>query len=97
MKHYVLLKLENNANKVLLECRSDSISKAVESFNGELPAVIQLDKDGYKKLISGATLCIAECFEPLCHCEVKRMAINVREILPADSSGDAPGRSFGTE
>ena len=93
MKHYVLLKLENNANKVLLECRGDSISKAVESFNGELTAGVQLDKDGYKKLISGATLCIAECFEPLCHCEVETDA---RQCV-GDSSGDAPAAGFGPE
>ena len=92
MKHYVLLKLKNNANKVFLECHADSIPKAVESFNSEL-AGVQLDNDGYKKLISGATLCIAECFEPLCHCEVET---DVRQF-PADSSGDAPGRSFGPE
>lgn len=57
MKKYVLLRLENNANKVLDEKYAMNYEEAIQIFNRD--SMIRLDNKGYLK-IGKITYCIAE-------------------------------------
>ena len=62
MKRFALLRLENNANKVIFDTQAATMKNAIEQFNKSLTS-IQLDANGYGKL-GDVTFCIAEYFEP---------------------------------
>jgi len=63
MKKYALLRLENNANKVIDECLASCVATAATIFNSKhAGGEFLLHYDGYYKTTSGITYCIAEYF-----------------------------------
>lgn len=69
MKRFALLRLENNANKVIFDCEAATQQEAIKVFNRSLDNNSQLNKDGYKLIwenssFGNVSLCAAEYFEP---------------------------------
>lgn len=64
MKTYSLLRLENNANKVIFTTKALTVKDAAEHFNKHLRG-IQLDKEGYAKMNETTSFCVAEHYNPL--------------------------------
>lgn len=62
MKRYALLRLENNANKVIFDCNAPDLASAVETFKAHVTNVT-LDEYGYGKL-GNVSYCMAEYWEP---------------------------------
>lgn len=63
MKTYSLLRLENNANKVIFTTHAHSVKEAAATFNESLKGV-QLDENGYCKQNDAVSFCVAEHWEP---------------------------------
>lgn len=63
MKTYSLLRLENNANKVIFTTHANTVAEAAATFNESLKGVT-LDEHGYAKLNDTVSFCVAEHWEP---------------------------------
>ena len=61
MKKFYFLYLENNSNKVLLECSRHTKTEARYYFQNYYPH-LKLDNDGYAKA-GNVSYCIAEAFQ----------------------------------
>lgn len=64
MKTFSLLRLENNANRVVFTTKAKTVEAASVKFNQSVKG-FTLDKDGYAKFSETVSFCVAEHWDPL--------------------------------